>query len=869
MSIPRPVHAALHLILREEQRESFLGDLEECGRRSWPRELLGALLLRLSPPPPQPEKHTTKGDTMLQQLLVDLRYGLRLMLRSPGFTGVALLTMALGIGANTAIFSIVQGVVLKPLPYPEPDRIVLLMESNPSEGWDTFSIAPPNYWDWEERNRSMELLSAFQRGTVNYTGGDRAQSLTAYSVSEDFLEITGGEPTRGRGIRKEDVQPGAEPVVVLTHGFWQRTFGGDPDVLDRTMILDGVAYTVVGVLPQGWRTLGRSATDLILPLRPQPSWYENRGSHFLYALGRFGSGMTLEQARSDIVSVAAALEAEYPDSNTGWTAAVLPLDEVVLGATRPTLFIFMASVGLILLIACANLANMTLARATGRIRELAVRTALGAGRGRVIRQLLVESVSLATLGGALGVALAWIALRVFVTGWPTMLPRMQEIGINGSVLLFSLGLSLASGVLFGLVPALSVSRPDLSATLRQGCRGVAGSRSRRWMRAGLAVAEVGLAVVLLVGTGLLVRSFAALQSEDPGFDTEERLVFATPLPRAKYTDADARRAFGEAALTRLEALPGVESVALTTLVPLEGSDQIWGYWLDSSPSTAQADGSALIYRVSPAYFETLAIPLLRGRGIAPTDRGDGPPVVVISESFAERHFPGQDPLGRRVRWGSEDDNPRAEIVGVVGDVQHYDLGERALPQVYAPFVQAPSGDVHFVLRSSLPSASIVAGVREAIGAVDPDQPLVGVQSADSMVADSIANPRFRTFLMAAFGLTALLLAVVGLYGAMAYSVSQRTREIGVRMALGATRRSVLGLVFREGAPLLAIGLVLGLGGALALSRVLESMLFGVGTRDPVVFLAVPLLLTVVVTAALLIPARRATRVDPVRTLAAE
>jgi putative ABC transport system permease protein len=530
----------------------------------------------------------------------------------------------------------------------------------------------------------------------------------------------------------------------------------------------------------------------------------------------------------------------------------------------------MASVALVLLIACANLANMTLARATVRSRELAIRTAVGAGRRRVLRQLLAESVLLAILGGAMGVALAWVALESFVAGWPTLLPRMEEVGINLTVLVFSLGLALGSGVLFGLLPGINVAGSNLHEALRQGSRSVAGDRSRRWMRSSLVVGEVGMAVILLVGTGLLVRSFTALSAEDPGFDTEGRLILTTPLPRAKYPDPDDRRRFADEALARLGAVPGVESVALTSLIPLEGSDQIWGYWLDTNAIPgATEDGSALFYRVSEGYFDTFGIPILSGRGVTSDDGENAPPVVVISASLAERQFQGQNPLGRRIKFSPSPDEIPAEIVGVAGDVQHYVLGQTRLPQVYVPFAQRPSGFVNWVVDASVPPMTLVNGIREAVEAIDPDQPLVGVQEAEGLVSDAISMPRFRTLLMAGFGLTALLLAVVGLYGIMAYSVSQRNKEIGVRMALGATQGSVLRLVFREGGPVVAVGLGIGLIGAFALSRILESMLFGIGARDPGVFTAVPLVLAAVAAVAVLVPARRASRVDPVKTLGEE
>lgn len=865
---PALVRLLARLLVPAEEREFFLGDLAEGRPRSWLREILGVLLLRLAWRP-NPRRHSSpRGDGMLRELLADLRYGVRMMVRSPAFTAVALVTMGLGIGVTTAMFSIVHGVLLKPLPYPEADRIVTLQENNLSRGWSSFSDAPLNFWDWQKQSHSFDAMAAYRTRRVTYTGGDEPQVLPAYQVTDQFLEILGGEPTLGRGITAADLEPGAPDVVLLSHGFWERAFGGSPGVLGHPMMLDGVPFTIVGVLPAGWQPLSRSGVDIVTPLKPQPYWYTARGSHFLRGLGRLKPGVTVAQAQADLSGIAAELAARYPDSNKGWGASVRSLDDALVGSSRAQLLTLMASVGLVLLIACANMANMTLARAMVRTRELAIRSAVGAGRGRVVRQLLVESTILAVAGGAVGILLAYASVKAFVAGWPTLLPRGRDIGIDLTVLLFALGVSLASGIVFGLVPALSVVHPRLAGSLGQGGRGATGDRSRRWLRAALVTGELSLAVMLLVGTGLLVRSFAALQQENPGFQTNYRLVFSTPLSSATYKSDKSVEHFVDGTLARLRALPGVDRVTVANMIPLRGSDEIWGIWrAEHAAPGVQEDASALFYRVGPDYFRTMGIPLKDGRPITADDRDNTPEVAVISASLAERCFPGENPIGRTIKFGWKADDLPVRVVGVVGDVQHYDLGEASMPQIYVPLTQHPTHGISFVLQSSVDPAGLTSGVRRAIGAVDPNQPLVNIETGRAMMAAAVSLPRFRTLLMSLFGLVALLLAAVGLYGVLAYSVSQRTREIGVRVALGASRGSVLGLVVREGAPLVLAGLALGMAGAVGLSRILKSLLFDVGTHDLLVFGSVPLILALVAFVAMLIPARRAARVDPVRALA--
>jgi predicted permease len=804
---------------------------------------------------------------MLRGLARDVSFGLRMMARSPAFTIVALITLALGIGVNTALFSVVNGVLLKPLPYPQAERIVYLMENNLSRGWNTFTLSPSNFRDWQEQNRTLELTAAYRSRSVTYTGGDRPRRLRGYEVTEQYLSILGGQPVLGRGLVELDMIPSREGVVLLDHSFWEESFGGDPEVLGRSMVLDGEPHTIIGVLPEGWRhPFSRRGNDIFLPLRPASWW--GRGNHFLRGLGRMRAGVTVEQAQADLSTVAAALEAEYPDTNTGWGASVRPLDEVLVGGARPQLLILLTSVGLVLLIACVNVAQMSLARGSGRGREMAVRVALGAGRGRIVRLLLAESLLLASFGGALGILLARGCLKGLFVGWPEILPRMQAIDVDGTVLLFTAGLSLASGLLFGLFPALNVAGSNLAEALRSGTRSISADLSLRRLRGGLVVVEVSLAVILLVGSGLLIRSFLALQGEDPGFAADSRLALSTPLTSSRYGAVEEVRAYGDEALERLAFVPGVESVAITTLVPVGGQDEIWSLEIEGRPPSGRDDYiSTLHYRVSAGYFATMGIEMRVGREFTPSDREGAVRVAVVSESFARDQFPDESPVGRRIRFGGDD--PWWEIVGVAADVQHYQVGQTSMPQVYLPFGQRPDRDVNFVIKASVPPLSLVQSVRNEIQTVDPDMPVEGVRTMGQIIAADISAPRFRTMLLTGFGLTALLLAVVGLYGVISYTVAQRSWEMAMRIALGAQQSRVLRLVFRDGVGLVAIGVVIGIGGALVLARALESMLFGVSANDPLVYIAVPSLLFAVAVLAILVPALRATRVDPLRVLSAE
>jgi putative ABC transport system permease protein len=804
----------------------------------------------------------------MKNLLNDARYGLRILLRRPAFTLVAVITLALGIGANTAIFTVTHALLLKPLPYDHPEQLVVVSENNLSRGWASFTLSPANFLDWRDQSRSFERLAAYGSRTFNFTGSGTPERLRGLSGTEGFLEMLGGPPATGRGFRPEEFEPGKHFVAILNHGFWQRAFGGRPDIVNQAITLNGEPYTIIGVMQPGWRFGGRDIA-VFTPRAFSADERQARGAHYLGAIGRMKPGVTVEQARAELGGIAARLETQYPATNKGWGAVVNSLLEASVGNIRPMLVVLLGAVGLVLLVACANIANMHLARATVRAREMAIRTAIGAGRARIVQQLLTESLLLALAGGGLGLLLAYWGTTSLVAAYPTLLPRSGDIGVNFTVLAFTAGLSGLTAILFGLVPAFAASRPDLNETLKEGARGGSGPL-RRWMRSALVVSEVALALVLLVGAGLLLRSFAQLARVEPGFETDSRLAVTTVLPRPKYDAPDRMTAFYDQATDRLRALPGVASVALVSIVPISGNDEIYSIGFEGRPPLPPGQGvSAIYYLVSPDYFRTMGIPVLKGRAFTDQDRDGSTRVALINDVFARMHYPNEDPVGQRIRMGRNSNIVR-EIVGVVGSVKHYGLGDKDQAQMYEPFRQMPTTGMSFVLKTSVEPTSLAAAVRREIQAVDPEQPVANAVSLTDMLAASVALPRVQTLLLGVFAGIALLLASVGLYGVMSYAVSQRTQEIGIRMALGAGRPSVLLLVLRQALVLTGVGLMLGLAGAVALGRTLESvlepLLFQVSPSDVATLAVVPVVLSVAALAAALIPARRATRVDPIQAL---
>jgi putative ABC transport system permease protein len=805
----------------------------------------------------------------MQTLLQDLRYAFRLLAKSPGFTAIAILTLALGIGANTAIFSVVNGVLLRPLAFRDPSRLVIVAEKS---SFPTISTSYQNLVDWRDQSRSFESMEGTRATGLSLTGAGDPELLTARMATAGLFPLLGVEAREGRTFLPEEDKAGSAPVVLLTYGLWQRRFGGSREIIGKPISLDSRPYTVVGVLPPGFQLL--QPADVFVPFVPWAATLpDDRNWHpGIIAIARLKPGVSREQARTEMVGITKRLELQYPIYNTGTSADVVGLQDQLVQNVRPALILLLGAVSLVLLIACVNVANLLLARASSRGREVAIRTAMGAGRGRVVRQLLTESVLLSLGGGLLGILFAWASLGPLLKISAGSVPQVVPIELDRSVLVFTFAVSLLTGLFFGLVPALRTAKLDLRETLNEGSRGSTSGPGHHRIRGVLVASEIALAVLLLVGSGLLLRSFSRLQDVPPGFQADHLLVADIPLSQTAYAKPEQRYQFFDRLVERAKALPGVRSAGAASFLPVSGGGSVIHFNITGHPPKTPHDYVAAGYRtVTPNYLETLGVPLLRGRLLTPADNDKAPAVVVINASMAAKYFPNENPLGKRLQLGAtpENDVPTMEIVGVIGDVRP-GLGVDPQTEMYLPYRQAdlilPVFQLSVVLRTAADPQLQTAALRSALAEIDPNQPLVKVRTMEDNMAATVAQPRFRTWLIGIFAAVALVLAGVGVYGVMSYTVTQRTNEIGIRVTLGAQSEEVFKAIVGEGLRLALTGVSIGIAAALALTRLLQSFLFGISAYDPITFLGVALLLTMVAAAASFFPARRATLVDPIVAL---
>jgi putative ABC transport system permease protein len=800
-----------------------------------------------------------------------LRQALRTLRRSPGFTLAALATFALGVGANATVFGVVNAVLLRAYPFAEPGRLVALYERDLRGGNDRFVLSPANFRDWQGEARTLSAMAAVGRGAFTMRAPDTGEPtrVAGSRVTWTLPRVLGVAPALGRGFSPADDRPGAPGVAIISHRLWRTRFGGDPAAVGRAVDLNGAPVTVVGVLPAAVR-YPSGDTDVWVPFAMSDSaWTAQRGNHSLDAVGRLAPGATLAQARAELSAVAARIARAYPDEQANFGASVFPFHEAMTGGARPALYVLLGAVSFVLLLACANVANLTLARAAARQRESALRAAVGARRWHLVRQPLAESVLVGLGGGALGLALAGWACAALPALVPANIPRLDEAGVDWRVAGFTLALALAAGALAGAAPALHAARADLHGLLKTGGKGSTGGAARARTRDALFVAEVAFALLLLAGAGLALTSLGRLLAVAPGFAPERVLTAEVALPRARYASDTAQGQFWEALTARLAAAPGAAGAGVVSLVPLGGGMAMLGYEIVGRPPARPNEGPvAVTYYASEGYFRALGVPLRRGRAFAASDRRGAPPVAVVSERLAREHFRGEEPIGRRVRpFG--DDGPAFEIVGVVGDVKHTSLADEARPSLYLPMAQAPVNRAAVVLRASGEPASLAGALRRAVAELDPALAVASVRPMRGVIAEATARPRFSAVLLAAFAGCAVLLALVGVYGVVANGVAQRRGEFGVRMALGARPGDVARHVLRGALGRAAAGIAVGLAGAAALTRLMAAQLYATSPLDPAVLGGVSAAVALVVAAASWLPARRATRVNPLQALRAE
>jgi predicted permease len=809
----------------------------------------------------------------VHKLWKDLCSSWRTLRKSPGFTAIAIATLAIGIGANTAIFSFVDSVLLKPLPYPDADRIVRVLEKPPGGGHN--GISTLNYLDWAKDNTVFQYMAAQTGDSFTLTGITEPVQLRGSRVSASYFDIFGIQPMLGRTFAAGEDERGKDHVAVLSYSLWQSQFGGDPKIIGRSILLDGEPTTVIGILP-ATSAFNRAYAQIWRPLAFAPS-NMTRNFHWFGAMAKLKPGVTLEQARAQMDTIGARIAHDFPDSNKGWGVVVERMSEVLIGSgMRRSLYTLLTAVGMVLLIGCVNLANLTLSRATAREREVAIRMSLGAGRWRLVRQFLTESAVLAAAGGALGIAVGYVTMVVLKNALPPFsFPREVDIALDGRVLLFAVALCGFTSILFGLAPALHATRPDLGAAMKEGGLGAGTSGGRRRMREVLVVGEVALAFMLLTAAGLIMRSFFSIQHQDPGFDSTNVITAGLPTADDRFPNNEARNNFFRQVVANLEALPGVRSVALTSALPLRG----WGYGMPfqiaGRPTVDRANRKACFFKmVTPSYFRTVGIRIRKGRALSDRDRAGTPPVTVINETMARKYFPNQDPLGQRILIqeivpGKTALGPEIpwEVVGVAGDERVTSMDDKDdSPGVYISTEQSTANYYSVAVRTAMDPTSLTPAIRNAVHRVDKDQTLTDIKTLDQIKDEDMVTERIQTTLLGVFAAIALLLAALGIYGVISYSVLQRTREIGIRGALGATSRDVLRLVLRGGMLMSGIGLLIGFAGALAAMQLLRVMLFGVQARDPITLAAVSAILAVVALTACFIPARRASKVDPVVAL---
>jgi putative ABC transport system permease protein len=814
-----------------------------------------------------------------EALRQDVAYGVRSLRMTPAFSAIAVLTLALGIGANTAIFSVINGVLLRPLPFPHAERLARISTRFTGFGFDYSSLSEPELLDFQRETRSFEVVAGFASRGYGMTGEGEPERVGGLRATATIFRVLGIQAARGRVFLPEEDAPGHDGVVVISDALWRRRFGADPAIVGRTIALNGIRRTVVGVLPRSFdfRDLASRVTDVIVPLALNLDTLSGRSAHYLEAIARLKPGVPVERASAEAATIAARLTKAYPSNypeKLGFGATVRGLRDSWVGSMRPALLVLAGAVGFVLLIACANVANLLLARGEARQRELAIRVALGAGRARIVRQLLTESVLLALVGAAVGLLLAPWGVNALLSVNPQGLPLVQRVSVDVPVLAVTLVLTLATALLFGMMPALEASRADVHVVLKEGGRGTAGGRRGQRTRAALVAGQVALAVVVVTGAGLLLKSFWRLQRVDPGFDSSSALAFDLALPAARYKSDSQVVAFYERLLERLAALPGVEAAGAVTIMPLSGETSNWDIEIEGRPETAAAAPVSPNFQiVAGDYFRTMRIPLRQGRAFLPSDDGRATPVVVINEMLAREQWPGRSALGARIRVrGSTPAYPWMTVVGIVADSRQRSLRQAARAEYFLPVAQAPTsaggawGGMTLIARTRAEPASLAASARRATWSIDPDLALANVRTLRELVADSVAQPRFTMLLVLIFGAVALVIAAIGVYGVVAYSVSRRTREVGIRLALGARPVDVVRLIVSQGMVVAGVGIALGVSGALVITRALAKLLYGVSATDPWTFAAIALLLAAVAAVATYLPARRATRIDPTLAL---